>query len=234
MDNKFYKDYRKFAMDKHHMSGLVLDDYKRFNERMAYQNPYVIEESQQNMTQLDIFSRLMKDRIIFLGDQIDDMVCNIINSQLLFLYNEDEDKDISIYINSPGGSVRSGLALIDTISYVPNDITTICLGTAASMGAMVLICGDKRYATYNSSIMIHTPSGGSEGSAESMIISAEQIKFLREKLYKIIAANTGQDYDKVFEICRDDHWMTAQEALDFGAIDHILKPKKQKARITNV
>lgn len=234
MNNKLFNDYRKFAIDRHHMSGLVLDDYQRHTERMAYQNPYVIEESQQNMTQLDIFSRLMKDRIIFLGDQIDDMVCNIINSQLLFLHNMDEEKDISIYINSPGGSVRSGLALIDTISYIPNEVSTICLGTAASMGAMVLICGDKRAATYNSSIMIHTPSGGAEGSAESMIISADQIKFLREKLYKMIAANTGQEYDKVFELCRDDHWMTAQEALEFGAIDFILEPKRKKERITNV
>lgn len=234
MNNKLFNDYRKFAIDRHHMSGLVLDDYQRHTERMAYQNPYVIEESQQNMTQLDIFSRLMKDRIIFLGDQIDDMVCNIINSQLLFLHNMEEEKDISIYINSPGGSVRSGLALIDTISYIPNEVSTICLGTAASMGAMVLICGDKRAATYNSSIMIHTPSGGAEGSAESMIISADQIKFLREKLYKMIAANTGQEYDKVFELCRDDHWMTAQEALEFGAIDFILEPKRKKERITNV
>lgn len=234
MNNKLFKDYRKFATDKNRIPGLVLDDYQRHMEKMSYQNPYVIEESHQNMTQLDIFSRLMKDRIIFLGDQIDDMVCNIINSQLLFLHNTDEEKEISIYINSPGGSVRAGLSLVDTVSYIPNEVSTICLGTAASMGAIVLICGDKRAATYNSSIMIHTPSGGSEGSAESMIISADQIKFLREKLYKMIAVNTGQDYDKVFELCRDDYWMTAQEALEFGAIDFILEPKKKKARITNV
>lgn len=232
--DKFYKDYRKFAMDKHHMSGLVLDDYQRFNERMAYQNPYVIEESQQNMTQLDIFSRLMKDRIIFLGDEIDDTVSNIISSQLLFLSNQDEEKDISLYINSPGGVCQGGLQILDTVSYIPNEISTICMGTAASMAAVILICGDKRYATYNSAIMIHTPSGGAQGKAADIIISAERIKYIREKLYKIISANTGQPYDKVFELCRDDYWMSAQEALEFGAIDHILEPKKKKARITNV
>ena len=234
MNNKLFNDYRKFAIDRHHMSGLMLDDYQRHTERMAYQNPYVIEESQQNMTQLDIFSRLMKDRIIFLGDEIDDTVSNIISSQLLFLHNQDEDKDISIYINSPGGVCSSLGNIIDCMSYIPNEITTICMGTAASMAAVILICGDKRAATYNSSIMIHTPSGGASGKAADVIISAERLKVIREKLYKIIAANTGQEYERVFEICRDDYWMSAQEALEFGAIDYILEPKRKKERITNV
>ena len=234
MDNKLFKDYRKFAADKNRIPALVLDDYQRHMEKMSYQNPYVIEESHQNMTQLDIFSRLMKDRIIFLGDEIDDTVSNIISSQLLFLHNQDEEKDISIYLNSPGGVCSALGNLIDVMSYIPNEITTICMGTAASMAAVILICGDKRAATYNSSIMIHTPSGGASGKAADVIISAERLKVIREKLYKIIALNTGQDYDRVFELCRDDYWMSAQEALEFGAIDYILEPKKKKVRITNV
>lgn len=232
-DNLLFKDYRKFAADKNRIPGLVLDDYQRHMEKMSYQSPYVIEESHQNMAQLDIFSRLMKDRIIFLGDEIDDTVSNIISSQLLFLHNQDEEREISIYLNSPGG-VCNAISLLDVMAYIPNEVTTICMGTAASMAAVILICGDKRAATHNSSIMIHTPSGGASGKAADVIISAERIKAIREKLYKIIAANTGQDYDKIFELCRDDYWMSAQEALEFGAIDYILEPKKKKARITNV
>ena len=186
--------------------------------------PYIIEERQLNMTQMDVFSRLMMDRIIFLGTGINDQVANIINAQLLFLESADPKKDIQIYLNSPGGSVYAGLGIYDTMQYINPDVATICTGMAASMGAVLLCAGTtgKRSALKHSRVMIHQPLGGAQGQASDIEITAREIQKLKKELYDIIAQHSGQTYDKVWEDSDRDYWMTSEEAKAYGMVDEVL------------
>ena len=193
-----------------------------------YITPYIIEERPMNITQLDVFSRLMKDRIIFLGVPIYDDVANIIQAQLLFLESQDSERDIQIYLNSPGGSVYAGLGIYDTMQYLKPDISTICTGMAASMAAVLMCAGDKgkRYALPHSRIMIHQPMGGTQGQASDIEIEAREIQKLKKELYEIIANHSGKDYEQVWKDSDRDYWMTAAEAKEYGMIDEILKNDK--------
>lgn len=186
--------------------------------------PYIIEERPMNMTQMDVFSRLMMDRIIFLGTGINDQVANIINAQLLFLESVDPKKDIQIYLNSPGGGVYAGLGIYDTIQYIKPDVATICTGMAASMGAVLMCAGTKgkRSALKHSRVMIHQPLGGAQGQASDIEITAREIQKLKKELYDIIALHSGQTYDKVWENSDRDYWMTADEAKAYGMVDEVL------------
>lgn len=191
---------------------------------MGYLIPTVIEKSQNGERAYDIYSRLLKERIIFLGGPIDDDVANIVIAQLLFLQSEDPKKDISLYINSPGGSASATLAMIDTINHIKNDVSTICIGMAASGGAWLLSSGTKgkRYALPNSEIMIHQPLGGAEGQASDVAIRAKQMMKLRENLAKIMAKNTNQSVEKVEKDIDRDYFMNPEEAKKYGIIDKIL------------
>ena len=189
--------------------------------------PYVIEQTSRGERSYDIYSRLLKDRIIFLGEQIDEHVAGLVVAQLLFLEAEDPDKDICIYINSPGGSVTAGMAIYDTMQYIKPDVSTICVGMAASMGAFLLSSGakGKRYALPNAEIMIHQPLGGVNGQAEDIKIHAEWILKTREKLNRILAANSGQPLEKVERDTDRDHFMSADEACAYGLIDQVITSK---------
>jgi len=187
--------------------------------------PYVIEQTSKGERSYDIYSRLLKDRIIFLGEEVNETTASLIVAQLLFLESEDPSKDINIYINSPGGSVTAGMAIYDTMHYIKCDVSTICIGMAASMGAFLLAGGTKgkRFALPNSEVMIHQPLGGAKGQATEIQIAAENILKTKEKLNRMLAANTGKTYE---EICNDterDHWLNAQEALDYGIVDQIIE-----------
>ena len=189
--------------------------------------PYVIEQTSKGERSYDIYSRLLKDRIIFLGEQIDEHVAGLVVAQLLFLEAEDPDKDICIYINSPGGSVTAGMAIYDTMQYIKPDVSTICVGMAASMGAFLLSSGakGKRYALPNAEIMIHQPLGGVNGQAEDIKIHAEWILKTREKLNRILAVNSGQPLEKVERDTDRDHFMSADEACAYGLIDQVITSK---------
>lgn len=189
--------------------------------------PYVIEQSGGVERQYDIYSRLLKDRIIFLGEEIDDHVASVVVAQLLFLEAEDPDKDINIYINSPGGSVTAGMAIYDTIQYIKPEVSTICVGMAASMGAFLLSAGTKgkRYSLPNAEIMIHQPLGGVRGQAEDIKIHAEWILRTREKLNRILSENTGQPLEKVAADTDRDNFMSADEAKEYGIIDEVIKDR---------
>jgi ATP-dependent Clp protease protease subunit len=191
--------------------------------------PYIIEERQLNMSQMDVFSRLMMDRIIFLGTGIDDQVANIINAQLLFLESVDPKKDIQIYLNSPGGSVYAGLGIYDTMQYISPDVATICTGLAASMGAVLLCAGaeGKRTALKHSRVMIHQPLGGAQGQASDIEITAREIIKLKKELYDIIAQHTGKPFKKVEEDSDRDYWMTSSEAKEYGMVDEVLLRKNK-------
>ena len=221
-------DFRKFATLKLGMSGMVLDDVVKAQN--GYLNPYILEERQLNVTQLDVFSRLMMDRIIFLGTEINDYTANTLQAQLLYLDNAEPGKDISIYINSPGGSVYAGLGIYDTLQFISSDVQTICTGMAASMAAVLLVAGTegKRYALTHSRVMIHQPMGGVQGQASDIEITARQIQLLKEELYHIIANHSHNPYEKVWADSDRDYWMTAAEAKDYGMIDEILVSKNKK------
>lgn len=195
-----------------------------------YITPYIIEERPMNITQLDVFSRLMKDRIIFLGVPIDDDVANIIQAQLLFLESQDPDRDIQIYLNSPGGQVYAGLGIYDTMQYLKPDVSTICTGMAASMAAVLLCAGakGKRFALPHSRVMIHQPMGGAQGQASDIEIEAQEIMKIKRELYEIIAEHTGKDFDQVWKDCDRDHWMIASEAKEYGLIDQVLSNERRK------
>ena len=196
--------------------------------------PIVIEQSSRGERSYDIYSRLLKDRIIFLGTEIDDTVANLVVAQLLFLYAEDPAKDISLYINSPGGSITSGMAIYDTMQYIRCDVSTICVGMAASMGAFLLSSGakGKRFALPNSEIMIHQPSGGARGQATDIEIQARRILQMKDKLNQILADNTGQPLSRIKEDVERDYFMEADQAKAYGLIDDILvqipKEKEEK------
>ena len=186
--------------------------------------PYVLESTSRGERTYDIYSRLLKDRIIFLGEEVNDVTASLVVAQLLFLEAEDPNKDISLYINSPGGSVTAGMAIYDTMNYIKCDVSTICLGMAASMGAFLLSGGTKgkRYALPNAEVMIHQPSGGARGQATEIQIVAENILRTKKKLNEILAANTGQPYDVIVRDTERDNYMTAQEAKEYGLIDCVI------------
>ena len=186
--------------------------------------PYVVEQTNRGERSYDIYSRLLKERIIFLGEEVNNVTANLIVAQLLFLESEDPNKDISFYINSPGGSVTAGMAIYDTMNYIKCDVCTTCIGMAASMGAFLLSSGakGKRFALPNAEVMIHQPSGGAQGQATEIKIVAEQILKTKEKLNKILAEHTGQPVEKVEADTERDNWMTAEEAKAYGLIDEII------------
>lgn len=219
-------EFKKFATKHLGMNSLVLDDV--IKAQAQYLNPYILEERQLNVTQMDVFSRLMMDRIIFLGTQIDDYTANTLQAQLLYLDSVDNGKDISIYINSPGGSVYAGLGIYDTMQFISSDVATICTGMAASMAAVLLVAGaeGKRSALTHSRVMIHQPMGGVQGQASDIEITAREIQKLKKELYTIIADHSHQPYDKVWADGDRDFWMTSQEAKEYGMIDRVLTRKK--------
>ena len=213
-------DFRKYATKHLGMNGMVLDDV--IKSQAGYLNPYILEERQLNVTQLDVFSRLMMDRIIFLGTQVDDYTANTLQAQLLYLDSVDPGKDISIYINSPGGSVYAGLGIYDTMQFISSDVATICTGMA-----VLLVAGaeGKRSALPHSRVMIHQPMGGAQGQASDIEITAREIQKLKKELYTIIADHSHTDFDKVWADSDRDYWMTAQEAKEYGMIDEVLIKK---------
>ena len=220
-------DFRKFAVHHLGMNGLALDQYTS-QVSDSYISPTIIEERKLNVAQMDVFSRLMMDRIIFLGTQVDDYTANVIQAQLLYLDSSEPGKDVSIYINSPGGSVYAGLGIYDTMQYIQSDVSTICTGMAASMAAVLLVAGakDKRFALKHSRAMIHQPMGGIQGQASDIEITSREILKLKKELYTIISEHSGQPYDKVYQDSDRDYWMTAQEAVDYGMIDRVLEKSK--------
>ena len=212
------KEFQKFATSKVGINSQVLDDV--IKSQNQYLNPYILEERQLNVTQMDVFSRLMMDRIIFLGTTIDDYTANTLQAQLLFLDSTDPGKDISIYLNSPGGSVYAGLGIYDTMQFIQSDVSTICTGMAASMAAVLLVAGKegKRFILPHSRVMIHQPLGGAQGQASDIEITAREIGKLKKELYTIIADHSHTDFDR-------DYWMTAEEAKEYGMVDKILTRK---------
>lgn len=218
-------DFRKYATKHLGMNGLALDNYTSITG--SYISPTIIEERQLNVAQMDVFSRLMMDRIIFLGTQIDDYTANVIQAQLLYLDSADSGKDISIYINSPGGSVYAGYGIYDTMQFIGSDVSTICTGMAASMAAVLLVAGQKgkRFGLNHSRVMIHQPLGGAQGQASDIEITAREIGKVKQELYKIIADHSGQSIEKVAQDSDRDYWMTSSEAKDYGMIDDILAKK---------
>ncbi|MBO4670244.1 MAG: ATP-dependent Clp protease proteolytic subunit [Bacteroidales bacterium] len=221
------KEFTSFALKGQGISSTTLGRYRSAVD--AYINPSIIEERKLNVAQMDVFSRLMMDRIIFLGVQIDDDVANIIIAQLLFLASVDPKADVSLYINTPGGQVSSGLAIYDTMQLIQPDVATICTGMAASMGSVLLCAGQqgKRSALPHSRVLIHQPLGGTQGQASDILIAAKEIEKLRTELFTIISHHSGQPYEKVAADGDRDYWMTAQEALSYGMVDKILSKKSE-------
>ena len=219
-------DFRKYAVKHLGMDGFALDDVMRVQSQ--YLNPYILEERQLNVTQMDVYSRLMMDRIIFLGTQIDDYTANTLQAQLLYLDSVDSGKDISLYINSPGGSVTAGLGIYDTMQFISSDVATICTGMAASMAAVLLVAGQegKRSALPHSRVMIHQPLGGVQGQASDIEIEAKEILKFKKELYTIISEHSHTPYDKVYQDSDRNYWMTADEAREYGMIDQVLTRKQ--------
>ena len=218
-------DFRKYATGHLGLNSMVLDDV--IKAQGGYLNPYILEERQLNVTQLDVFSRLMMDRIIFLGTEVNDYTANVLQAQLLYLDSVDPGKDISIYINSPGGSVYAGLGIYDTMQFIQSDVATICTGMAASMASVLLVAGKegKRSALPHSRVMIHQPMGGAQGQASDIEITAREIQKLKKELYTIIADHSHTEFDKVWADSDRNYWMTAEEAREYGMIDQVLVKK---------
>lgn len=215
-------DFRKYATKHLRMNSNALDSY--MNITSSYISPTIIEERQLNVAQMDVFSRLMMDRIIFLGTQVDDYSANVIQAQLLYLDSSDPGKDISIYINSPGGSVYAGYGIYDTMQFIGCDVSTICTGMAASFAAVLLVAGTKgkRMALPHSRVMIHQPLGGVQGQASDIEITAREILKVKKELYTIISTHSGKPYGEVERDSDRDYWMTAEEAKAYGMVDEIL------------
>ena len=221
-------DFRDYAVKHLGMNGLALHQYNTITS--SYINPTIIEERQLNVAPMDVFSRLMMDRIIFLGTQIDDYTANVIQAQLLYLDSAEPGKDVSIYINSPGGSVYAGLGIYDTMQIIQSNVATICTGMAASMAAVLLVAGEKgkRSALKHSRVMIHQPLGGVQGQASDIEITAREILKLKDELYTIIANHSSQPFEKVQKDSDRDYWMTSAEALKYGMIDQVLERTDNK------
>ena len=215
-----HKEFRKYATKHMGISSMHVDSYIE-----SSLTPYIIEERSLNMTQMDVFSRLMMDRIMFLGTAIDDNVANVIQAQLLFLQSTDSNRDIQMYINSPGGSVYAGLGIYDTMQFISPNVATICTGIAASMGAVLLCAGHKgkRSALPHARVMIHQPLGGAQGQASDIEITAREILKLKDELYQIISKHSGQKMEKVTNDSDRDYWMKAEEAKKYGMVDEVLQ-----------
>ena len=237
-------EFKKYAVKHLGMNSSRLDSYINITSQ-GYISPTIIEERQLNVAQMDVFSRLMMDRIIFLGTAIDDYTANVIQAQLLYLDSADPGKDISIYINSPGGSVYAGLGIYDTMQFISSEISTICTGIAASMAAILLVAGTekKRFALTHSRVMIHQPLGGVQGQASDIEITAREIAKIKQELYAIISNHSGKPIEDVARDSDRDFWMTAAEAKAYGMVDDVLKevsknnkvwPRKQAAAIIAV
>ena len=223
-------DFLKFAtskgMNSMHVERVMQDGMRApMVASDSYISPSILEERQLNVTQMDVFSRLMMDRIIFLGTEVNDYTANVIQAQLLYLDSVDSDKDISIYLNTPGGSVYAGLGIYDTMQLVKSRVATICTGMAASMGAVLLVAGEKgmRAALPHSRVMIHQPMGGIQGQASDIEITAKEILKLKDELYQIISDHSGQTMEKIRQDADRDYWMTAVEAQEYGMIDKVYK-----------
>ena len=218
-------DFLKFAVSNG-LNSMHVEN--ALNASASYISPSILEERQLNVTQMDVFSRLMMDRIIFLGTEVNDYTANVIQAQLLYLDSVDSDRDISIYLNTPGGSVYAGLGIYDTMQFVKSKVATICTGMAASMGAVLLVAGEKgmRAALPHSRVMIHQPLGGIQGQASDIEITAREILKLKDELYQIISDHSGQTMDKIRQDADRDYWMTAKEALEYGMIDKVYSREK--------
>ena len=218
MKNDFMKFATSRGMNSMHVENVL-------NASASYISPSILEERQLNVTQMDVFSRLMMDRIIFLGTEVNDYTANVIQAQLLYLDSVDSDRDISIYLNTPGGSVYAGLGIYDTMQFVRSRVATICTGMAASMGAVLLVAGEKgmRAALPHSRVMIHQPMGGIQGQASDIEITAKEILKLKDELYQIISDHSGQAVKKIRQDADRDYWMTAEEALQYGMIDKVYR-----------
>ena len=215
-------DFLKFAVSNG-MNSMHVEN--AMNASASYISPSILEERQLNVTQMDVFSRLMMDRIIFLGTEVNDYTANVIQAQLLYLDSVDSDRDISIYLNTPGGSVYAGLGIYDTMQFIRSRVATICTGMAASMGAVLLVAGEKgmRAALPHSRVMIHQPLGGIQGQASDIEITAREILKLKDELYQIISDHSGQAMEKIRQDADRDYWMTAEEALRYGMIDKVYR-----------
>jgi len=223
----FGKEFEKYAVKHRGLNSMHVGNYVN-SVYGNYISPTIIEERQLNVATMDVFSRLMMDRIIFMGVPINDYVANIIQAQLLFLESADAKKDIQIYVNSPGGSVYAGLGIYDTMQYIGPDVATICTGMAASMAAVLMCAGTKgkRTALKHARIMIHQPMGGAEGQASDIEITAREIQKLKKELYEIISVHSGKPYDDVWNNSDRDYWMTAEESKAYGMIDEVLIKNK--------
>ena len=220
MKNDFLKFAVSNGMNSMHVENVM-------NASASYISPSILEERQLNVTQMDVFSRLMMDRIIFLGTEVNDYTANVIQAQLLYLDSVDSERDINIYLNTPGGSVYAGLGIYDTMQFIGSRVATICTGMAASMGAVLLVAGEKgmRAALPHSRVMIHQPLGGIQGQASDIEITAREILKLKDELYQIISNHSGQTIDKIRQDADRDYWMTATEALEYGMIDKVYTKK---------
>ena len=218
-DMDYGKEFKKYATKHHGINAMYYDKI------VSSMTPYIIEERQLNVAQMDVFSRLMMDRLMFLGTAIDDQVANIIQAQLLFLQSTDSNRDIQMYINSPGGGVYAGLGIYDTMQFITPNVATICTGIAASMGAVLLCAGHegKRSALPHARVMIHQPLGGAQGQASDIEITAREILKLKDELYQIISKHSGQSMEKVTENSDRDYWMKAEEAKAYGMVDEVLQ-----------
>ncbi len=224
------KEFRNYATKHRGINGLAFDQYTRHSVEAL--TPYIIEERPMNVASMDVFSRLMMDRIIFLGEPINDYVANIVTAQLLFMESTDRGRDIQMYINSPGGAVYAGLGVYDTMQVIGPDVATICTGIAASMATILMCAGvkGKRTALKHARIMMHQPSGAIGGQASDIEITAREIKRVKKELYEIIAQHSGQTYDQIFKDSDRDFWMLAEEAKAYGLIDEVLKPNSEKQK----
>ena len=223
----FDREFESYARSEFGVSPMTMHRYSSVYD--AYINPTIIEERRLNVASMDVFSRLMMDRIVFLGVPIDDDVANIVQAQLLFLASQDGGLDISMYLNTPGGSVSAGLGIYDTIQLIEPDVSTICTGMAASMGAVLLCAGTpgKRSALKHSRIMIHQPLGGAQGQASDIEIAAKEILKTKTELYTIISEHTGKPVEQIASDADRDHWMTSEEAKNYGIIDEVLIKRKK-------
>lgn len=228
-------EFRKYAIKHHGISSHTYDSYAASLQQPQMLTPYIIEERPMNVASMDVFSRLMMDRIIFLGEPVNDYVANIVTAQLLFLESTDRNRDVQMYINSPGGSVYAGLGIYDTMQIINPDVSTICTGIAASMSAILMSAGTKgkRTALKHSRIMLHQPSSAIGGQATDIDITVKEIQRVKQNLYDILAVHTGQDAEKVAIDCDRDYWMIAEEAKAYGIVDEVLASNPRKAQAGN-
>jgi ATP-dependent Clp protease protease subunit len=223
MQNDFLKFATAQGLNSMHVEKVLSQSANTVQGSYGYISPTILEERQLNVTQMDVFSRLMMDRVIFLGTEINDYTANVIQAQLLYLDSTDSDRDINLYLNTPGGSVYAGLGIYDTMQFVKARVSTICTGLAASMGAVLLVAGEQgmRAALPHSRVMIHQPLGGIQGQASDIEITAKEILKLKDELYQIISDRSGKSMEQIRQDADRDHWMTSQEALEYGMIDRL-------------